>query len=308
MQFALRSEYSCQFVLIREIHYSETLNTKSMRTLLFVIMMLLLSVAGAQDKRKPLVDSLVSKVIVKKDIQYNQSGRPLLLDIYYPPNHNQEKLPCIVWIHGGGLTSPVLKKDYDIIRWGAACAALKGFIAVSIDYRLVTEAPLPAAIQDCACAIRFLKANAESLQIDKKKIGVVGESAGGYLSAFMTYSGDTKYFTTFDWKDYSNQVECGVIWYGYTKHPKTTYDVLDYISKNDPPSMLIHGDKDKVVPLQESYDIQKACEKKNLDVGLTVIKNAEHGFFDSDGNFEDYKQHMEQAVNLTLAFFKKHLQ
>ena len=278
-----------------------------MKTLIFVFMVFLLNEVVAQDQRKPLVDSLVSKVIVKKDIQYNQSGRPLLLDMYYPPNYNNEKLPCIVWIHGGGLTSPVLKKDYDIIRWGTACSAINGFIAVSIDYRLVSEEPLPAAIQDCACAIRFLKANAEKYHIDENKMGVAGESSGGFLSAFMTYSGNTKIFTTYDWRKYSNEVACGVIWYGYTKHPKTTYDVLDYISRSDPPSLIIQGDKDQLVPLQESYNIKNTCEIKKLDVSLTVINDAVQGFFDINGKFPDYKKHMEQALDLTMTFFKKNL-
>jgi acetyl esterase/lipase len=278
-----------------------------MKTILFVAIIFLVIQAKSQDQRQHLVDSLISKLTVKKDIQYNQSGRPLLLDIYYPPNYHQEKLPCVVWIHGGGLTNPKLTKDYDIVRWGAASSALNGFIAVSIDYRLVTETPLPAAIEDCSTAIRFLKANADKYHINPDKIGVVGESSGGYLSAFITFSGDTQTFTTNDWKGFSNHVNCGVIWYGYTKHPKTTYDVLDYITKNDPPSLLIHGQEDKVVLLEESYKIKKGCEDKKLDVSLSVIKNADHGFFDVNKKFEDYKKHMEQALQETNAFFRKHL-
>lgn len=278
-----------------------------MRTLFIAALILLFSQAKAQDQRQQLVDSLVSKVTVTRDIKYNLSGRPLLLDIYYPPNYHGEKLACVVWIHGGGLTNPKLTKDYDIVRWGAAVSALNGFIAVSIDYRLVTETPLPAAIEDCSTAIRFLKANADEFHINPFKIGVVGESSGGYLSAFMTFSGDTKTFTTDDWKDYSNQVACGVIWYGYTKHKNTTYDVLDYISPNDPPALLIHGQQDKVVPLQESYKIEKSCKDKKVDVNLVVIKNADHGFFDINKKFEDYKKHTEQALQLTIDFFRKHL-
>jgi acetyl esterase/lipase len=277
-----------------------------MRTLFIAAFIILFNQAKSQDQRQHLVDSLISKLTVKKDIQYNQSGRPLLLDIYYPPSYRQEKLPCIVWIHGGGLTNPKLTKDYDIVRWGAASSALNGFIAVSIDYRLVTETPLPAAIEDCSTTIRFLKANADKYQINPDKIGIAGESSGGYLSAFITFSGDTKTFTTNDWKDYSSQVACGVIWYGYTKHKNTTYDVLDYITSNDPPALLIHGEFDKTVPLQESYDIEKSCKDKKLDVSLSVIKNADHGFFDVNKKFEDYKQHMEEALKLTIDFFKKH--
>jgi len=138
-------------------------------------------------------------------------------------------------------------------------------------------------------------------------MGVVGESSGGYLSSFVTFSGDTKTFTTADRKKYTNKVACGVIWYGYTKHPETQFDVLDYISKNDPPSLLIHGKADKVVPLEESYKIKKACEDKGLDVSLSVIDDADHGFFDVNGNFSDYRKHMEEALKQTIDFFKKHL-
>lgn len=277
-----------------------------MKTILVLLLVFFFNLAGAQDQRLHIVDSLISKLKVDKNIQYNKTGRPLLLDIYYPQDLHR-KMPCVVWIHGGGLTSPKLTKDYDIVRWGAAETALNGFIAVSIDYRLVTETPLPACIEDCFTAIRFLKANAKKYHIDPKRIGVVGESSGGYLSAFMTYAGDAKTFTTTDWNKYSNKVDCGVIWYGYTKHPGSEFDVLDFISKNDPPSLLIHGQNDKVVPLQKSYDIKNKCEEKGLEVSLTVIKDADHGFFDVNGKFEDYRKHMEQALDLTIGFFKKHL-
>jgi acetyl esterase/lipase len=275
----------------------------------FLILLLAVSFsrAGAQDQRLHIVDSLISKLKVEKNILYNKTGRPLLLDIYYPQKLNKKKMPTVVWIHGGGLTNAKLTKDYDIVRWGAAETALNGFIAVSIDYRLVTEIPLPACIEDCFTAIRFLKANAKKYHIDPKRIGVVGESSGGYLSSFVTYAGDDHSFITNDWKKYPDHVKCGVIWYGYTKHPNSTYNVLDYISTNDPPSLLIHGQDDKIVPLQNSYDMQKKCEEKGLTVDLKVIPNADHGFFDVNGKFEDYRKHMEEALDLSIGFFKKHL-
>jgi acetyl esterase/lipase len=279
----------------------------NMRTLFLALFIILFNQTKAQDQRQQLVDNLISKLTVKKDIRYNQSGRPLLLDIYYPPSYRGERLPCVVWIHGGGLTNPKLTKDYDIVRWGAARTALDGFISVSVDYRLVTEDPLPAAIEDCSTAIRFLKANADKFHINPFRIGVVGESSGGFLSAFMIFSGDTDKFPTNDWKDYSDKVACGVVWYGYTKHPNTTYDVLDYITPDDPPVLLIHGQKDNVVPLQNSNNIEKKCKENKLDVSLKVIKNADHGFFDVNKKFEDYKKHTEEALQLTIDFFKKHL-
>jgi acetyl esterase/lipase len=70
-----------------------------------------------QNDRKAFVDSLLSGVEVKKDIRYNTGERPLLLDIYYPERNNDKPLPCVVWIHGGGLTDTTIQKDYDLIRW-----------------------------------------------------------------------------------------------------------------------------------------------------------------------------------------------
>lgn len=278
-----------------------------MKIFFLLIFALIINIAAAQDRRKEIVDSLINtnSLTVKKDIRYNQSGHPILLDIYYPTNYHNEKLPCIVWIHGGGLTDPNRLKDCDLIRWGTAVSAINGFIAVSINYRLITEAPLPAAIEDCSTAIRFLKANAGKYGIDDKRIGVVGESSGGFLSAFITFAGDTKTFTTKDWKGFSNHVDCGVVWYGYSE--QTKYDVRDFISKNDPPSLFIHGEYDKNVPIQEAYNMKNACQDKGLSTSLTVIKNAVHGFADIDGKFDTRKKHMEQVLDLTIGFFKQHL-
>jgi dienelactone hydrolase len=123
----------------------------------------------------------------------------------------------------------------------------------------------------------------------------------------VTYAGDDRSFLTKDWKKYPDNVKCCVIWYGYTKHPNSTFNVLDYISPNDPPSLLIHGQDDKIVPLQNSYDMKKKCEEKGLPVDLKVIPNADHGYFDVNGKFEDYRKHMEEALDLTIEFFKKEL-
>lgn len=274
-----------------------------MKYLLVIIAIFTFNYASAQDERKIIVDNLVKQTIVKPGIQYNQSGRPLLLDLYYPAGFKGESLPCIVWIHGGALIDTSLKKDYDLVRWGVALSAIKGFIAVSIDYRLLGEAPLPAAIEDCNKAIRFLKAKAMQYHIDTTRIGVVGESAGGYLAGFSAFAGNSSRFKTKDWENYSNRITCAVLWYPATNHDG--YNMIDYISKGDVPVMLIHGDKDKVVSISHSYSIKKGCNDNNIPVEMVIIDGADHGFFDPNGKFDVYRKNMEKAVDLTIDYFKR---
>ncbi len=94
--------------------------------------------------------------------------------------------PVLVWIHGGGWQSgshnQVLSYALDLRN--------QGITVVSIGYRLTDQAVFPAQIHDCKGAIRWLRANAASLQIDPNRIGVWGSSAGGHLAALVATSGD----------------------------------------------------------------------------------------------------------------------
>jgi dipeptidyl aminopeptidase/acylaminoacyl peptidase len=261
---------------------------------------------SAQDDRKAFVDSLLNGIEVKKDIQYNIFGRPLLLDIYYPEKKSNETLPCVVWIHGGGLTDASLDKNYDLIRWGVAKTALKGFISVSVDYRLITERPLPTAMQDCLTAIRFLKSHAAEYGIDTTRIAVVGESAGGYLAGLCSFTCNTDIFSTNEWTQVSNHVACGVLWYPAINH--SPYNMIDYISPDDIPVISIHGSNDGIVPIGQSYQIQKTCMEKGVDFKLYTIEDAEHGFFDKKWKFNAAnRKYMEEAISITIEFLNKNL-
>lgn len=259
-----------------------------------------------QNDRKAFVDSILSGTEVKKDIRYNTGERPLLLDIYYPQGDHSEALPCVVWIHGGSLTDPSLDKNYDLVRWGAARTAKKGYVSVSVDYRLVTERPLPAAIEDCAAAIRFLKSHAWEYGIDTARIAVVGESAGGYLAGMLSFTCNTGIFKTSEWSGMSNQIACGVLWYPAIRfHP---FHMLNYISPDDIPVISIHGDNDDIVPIRMSHFIQNKCKEKNLDFELHTIKGADHGFVNTKWDFDEMnRKYTEQAIDITVAFLDKQL-
>lgn len=193
------------------------------------------------------------------------------------------------------------------VRWGVARTVMNGYISVSIDYRLITEKPLPTAIQDCETAIRFLKSNALKFGIDTNRIAVVGESAGGYLAGFCAFACDTNAFSTNDWTKVSNRINCGVLWYPAINHPP--YNILDYISGHEIPVLSIHGDNDHIVPIDRSYLIQNKCKEQGADFQLYVIEGAGHGFFDeTDWKFDEtYRRNMEKAIEVTISFLNRHL-
>lgn len=111
------------------------------------------------------------------NIRYNQDPAvPLHLDFYPSKKTNAA---VVVWIHGGAwqtgsrrITPTQFLHDH-------------GYALVSIGFRFTDAAIFPAQIQDCKCAIQFLRANAKAFGIDSEKIGVWGASAGGHLAAML---------------------------------------------------------------------------------------------------------------------------
>src|SRR5690606_21668322 len=112
--------------------------------------------------------------------------------------------PAMVWIHGGGWTGGSPDGGVgNIIQW-----ARGGYVAASIEYWVSGEAKFPAQIEDCKCAIRYLRAKASEYHIDANKIGVAGHSAGGHLSALLGTSGDLPELEGVGgWPEFSSKVQ-----------------------------------------------------------------------------------------------------
>jgi pectinesterase len=114
--------------------------------------------------------------------------REMKLDLYRPKADGEAALPGIVCIHGGGWWQGTRENHGHL----AKALAARGYVAATISYRLSGEAPFPAAIQDCKAAVRFLRANAGKYGIDASKIGAIGLSAGGHLTALLASSGGVR--------------------------------------------------------------------------------------------------------------------
>ena len=243
-----------------------------------------------------------------RDLEYaGAGGKALKLDLYLPEKSDRP-LPLIVWIHGGAWRAGNK----------GGCPALRfvdrGYAAASIDYRLSQEAIFPAQIHDCKAAIRWLRAHAKEYQIDPNRIGVWGSSAGGHLVALLGTSGDVKELEGDEGNlDQSSRVQAVCDWFGPTDfcqmaahsspNAKIKHDdagspesllvggpiqdskdkvakanPITYVSKDDPPFLIMHGDKDDLVPHHQSELLNEALKKAGVDVTFKTVEGAGHGF------------------------------
>lgn len=149
-----------------------------------------------------------------EDVAYGMGGdHPMYLDLMVPQKRAGEPCPAIIWVHGGGWSIPELTKKYRPSK-ALAQACHMGFVCVSVEYRLVTEKPFPAPIEDCKCAVRFLKAHAGELGIDPDCIGIWGESAGGQLAALVGASyANSALEGNGGWQEYDSKVKAVCDWY-----------------------------------------------------------------------------------------------
>jgi acetyl esterase/lipase len=263
---------------------------------------------------RPLAD-VGNGVVAAKDVEYARVGeQTLMLDVYYTPQQATagdvvpESRPLIVWVHGGGWRNG--SKD----RCPATRFAAQGYVVASIDYRLSGVAKFPAQIHDCKAAIRFLRKHAARYAIDPERVGVWGSSAGGHLAALLGTSGDVKKLEgDVGVTGGSSAVQCVVDFYGPTDllqmdahalpnapfahdsadspearliggpiqdNPAKVAELnpLTYVTRNDPPFLICHGDEDPLVPLHQSELLHAALEKAGVAATLHVVEGGGHGW------------------------------
>jgi acetyl esterase/lipase len=256
-----------------------------------------------------------------RDLEYVQGGHERQrLDLYVPENADKP-LPVIVWVHGGAWLAG--NKD----SGGPALTFVRrGYAVASINYRLSQHARFPAQIEDCKAAIRWLRANAKTYNLDPDHIGVWGASAGGHLVALLGTSGDVKELEGKEGTGgQSSRVQAVVDWFGPTdvtkmggghdgpdspeakllggpvqenKEKAERANPIAYVSKDDPPFLILHGDKDPTVPFSQSELLEEALRKAGLDVTFRPVKGAGHGGREFSS---------EENRKLVEEFFDKHL-
>ena len=168
---------------------------------------------------KPRYFTVSDITYAQVDAWFGHTTRDLKLDLIYPKLKNK-KYPCIVWFCGGGW----IRLDKSAHFAYLAKLALEGFAVASVEYRTSNEGAYPMPLEDVKAAIRYIKAHADRYNIDENKIGVAGESAGGYLAAMCALDND-KALDVGNYLDCSSEVQACCAFY-----PPTDVSTFPYES------------------------------------------------------------------------------
>ena len=252
-------------------------------------------------------DALPAGVVVHRDLAYVSGGHPRqVLDLYLPDLSSAT--PLIIWIHGGAfrMGSKEDRVPFELLEQGYAIA--------SLNYRLSQHALFPAQIEDCKAAVRWLRAHADTYGLDPSRFASWGESAGGHLAAMLGTAGHERSFEVGEHLDVSSRVQAVLDFFGPTDFMQMdahrlpegmVHDTADspeselvggpiqerpaevaranpitYVTPEAPPFLIVHGDRDPLVPYHQSTLLVAALEAAGVPVTFYTVVGAGHGGFD----------------------------
>ncbi len=200
-------------------------------------------------------------------------GAALLADIARPAAGG--KLPVALSIHGGRWYFGTRRDTgaIDVRQWAGF-----GFFAMSIDYRLVTCSPAPAAYQDVLCAIRWVHANAGRYGLDRDRIFLIGMSSGGHLASLAATLGEGRFPRTGGWDEYPATFRAAICvsgaydivsldWgAGWAPPGEPFPDAREYaspirhVAPGNAPQLILHSDDDPSIPIEQVLRMAAALE------------------------------------------------
>lgn len=252
-----------------------------------------------------------SKVVTPdhKDVFYGRENKEAqLLDVYLARTGSGEieRKPVMIYIHGGGWAAGTKNRLPYFLTKGLNDG---WFHVVSVEYRFTNVAIHPAQTNDCIRAIQYVRANAEEWKIDPEKIGVTGGSAGGHLSFWVALHDDAADKDSEDPVErFSSRVSCAFPFAGPTDwsllasiehvHPAyrkligyepgtpasemdpekmTDVSPVSFVSGDDPPIVIFHGDADVIVPIEHATVMVEKLKEAGVVHELIVVPGGKHG-------------------------------
>jgi acetyl esterase/lipase len=220
---------------------------------------------------------------------------PQKMDIYYPASGGP--WPVLLYVHGGSW------REGDKAE-GEGWRGMNdsGFLVASINYRMAAEGKFPVMIEDVKCAVRYLRAHSAELNIDPQRIGAIGASAGGHLVALLGLAGPEAGWDDGEYAGQSSRVQAvlsmsglsdftvkmpsGInssIYYAFGKLAgddaleNVAASPVTYITADAPPFLIIHGDNDGVVPVEQSEILHGRLQQAGAASQLIIVQGGDHG-------------------------------
>ena len=273
------------------------------------------------------------EVELQENIEYGTGGGEKLLLHLARPIGAPAGIPGCVFIHGGGWKMGSRDDFKNEIREFAR----HGCVCISISYRLAPEHRWPAQIEDCKCAVRWLRAHAQELGVDPQRIGALGGSAGGHLSQLLGVMGSADGLEgSGGWSEHPSQVQavvnfCGpsdlVDEFSHQERGKALASLvtregvsvlqeflggtpdevpdayrlaspINYVSAGDAPTLILQGTHDILVPYRQAVALAAALARRNVHGRLELVFGNGHGW---------EREELTRATQSALAFFAEHL-
>lgn len=277
---------------------------------IFALSCFFVCASSAQDKGSYGVSIVRDLVFITRD------GEPFKGDLYQPTDEKGKlakgTFPAFVLIHGGGFVIGEKNIQFiDVAKW----LTKRGYVCFNVNYRLSKAGTFPNSVMDVKCAVKYVRANAEKFGVDPKRIGVMGGSAGGYLTAFVAATPDHPDFPPEcgEYDQNSSSVAAAVPVYGIYDFEKDLEEnpsvpsrkvfedyvgggnpdeikkkfkkasVMTYLKKSDTKWLVIHGSSDNLVPVSQASLLHDALVKTGVDSEVAIIEKGKHGYFDVPG-------------------------
>ncbi len=278
-------------------------------------------------------------VLAIRDVPFvMRQDRPLQLDIYRPERPKRDALPVVLYVFGGGWMSGD-RNQVEALR--LLRFVEHDYAVVTADYRYSTDARFPAQIRDVKAAIRWIRANAIDQGFDPERVAILGPSAGGHLAALAGTAADipalegdladwtprerllstrvgavVDFFGPTDLSVYEAQHRAGGLgnsdrlWFldllvgGPVEEAKDLVQMANpirYVDPGDPPFLIIHGDADPIVPLEQSRLLTSALARAGVEATLRIVDGGNHGRsaeFASDALFAEILAFLDDSLDI----------
>lgn len=250
------------------------MNLKILKSLfIFVVVLFFVNQSvGFGQVQKEIKIEIEKDIVFGESINFKGEKEILLLDVYSPTEGVTKNRPVILWMHGGGFRIGGDKSQKYIVAM-ATRFAKRGYVCLSINYR-VRENPkddkpgtITDALEDAMKGLNWLRENSGKLGIDKSKIIVGGGSAGGILGTNFCYREGIE---SEKW-DKTGIVAFVDLW----GSPDSSWGEF-IIDKNDPPTIIVHGTEDPLVPFVNSEKLVEKLNAKGVKNELIAIEGAGH--------------------------------